>query len=667
MTKRFRRLFEGPHEYEYVPDPFGRLGQGSHDVKDPTHDEPGMAQFQEFRDAWNQGEGITDLFGKGALDIQAPVTPEGVSRRPDVAKIETMLADLGQHDASQTDGPTGYYGTRLEESLKDYQTKRNLNIDGIVNPNGETLEAMKRDLVPVLAEQAGPPRPPAGPRPGAPRPGQPPAPAALPGGVTPGQSLMREVLGGPLDGSDELIGGAAKDLPGKGAGSGKPAAPAQAKGKAGLLGDQATLGIFGQPAGADPQVPHQVAGTLIGDSLPDGRPLYVPAQAESDFEEEDENAEARPASGGGQGDRPSAGASFLIDFANTLLGAQQRTNPNVIAIDGTYNYRRAPEGWQRYFQHWRNVDQNHFVVLFDPITQAATVWIRDPEMEESPFLGFGRIFSFNFVQSLITKAPQVARAARAAGAVVGTRKARLGIAGFLRNADKTLDATTPREMFTPAIWDKLPEPMRRLIITRFPYFTGRAAELKIGVTLEKAGFTIKTEAGPLRVEVIVNGTKTTRIYDQMTNEQIVAVLKGLWVRKPASKLPTGVEVKFASSPILKIQRVKDAAAKDGEKIVEAMTMRAPADRVSKRDLGNAILEWLNREKGSRVLTKRQKDAFYELVGVLQKRRMPDGTFMTIGGAIALGIALGLKLRAQPSLPEAPAVPLDDLLHPNAVI
>jgi len=155
MPRPFRRLFEGPDEIDYAPDPMGRVGAGMQEIHDPTDDPRGNELFQDFREAWAEGQDLPDLFGHdGMLDIKEPVGPAARNRRPDVAKLETFLDALGAHDAARTEGPTGYYGIGFEDNLKAYQARNGLTPDGLVNPDGETIGRIKQDLTETLGPRA---------------------------------------------------------------------------------------------------------------------------------------------------------------------------------------------------------------------------------------------------------------------------------------------------------------------------------------------------------------------------------------------------------------------------------------------------------------------------------------------------------------------------------
>ncbi len=106
----FHGLFTAEPETEYVPDIFGRVGQGGYVVKpDPEPIGTPSPRFDEFIKAEQRGDGLTDLFGEDdPLGIKGPVGPFGPNRRADVGKVETFLSRTGNFDLSPTDGPTGY-------------------------------------------------------------------------------------------------------------------------------------------------------------------------------------------------------------------------------------------------------------------------------------------------------------------------------------------------------------------------------------------------------------------------------------------------------------------------------------------------------------------------------------------------------------------------------
>ena len=147
--------------------------------------------------------GLSDLFGADdPLGIKGPVGPYGPNRRADVGKVETFMSRSGNFDLSPTDGPTGYYGMRLEDSINGFQKANGLKADGLLNPFGETI----RTLAGKLKDQIKPPtRPAPRPKPAAPLtlPGQGAAqgnaPLEYPGGKHPGTPAATPPAKDPLE------------------------------------------------------------------------------------------------------------------------------------------------------------------------------------------------------------------------------------------------------------------------------------------------------------------------------------------------------------------------------------------------------------------------------------------------------------------------------------
>ncbi len=528
--------------------------------------------------------GLSDLFGANPLSIKGPVGPFGPNRRADVGKVETFLSRSGNFDLSPTDGPTGYYGTRLEDAINAFQKTNGLKTDGLLNSGGKTIKKLANKLKDQIKPLSPLPKPA--------------APLTLPG-----QSAIGGRENAPLK------------HPGGSQGAKNPLEEfrkADRESMQGLAALQKTK----------PASPAQPASKRVLTAAP--------------------KAEAQP-----------YGNALWIDYQNTWLAAQQNTSPSVIGVDGKYNYQRAPEEWQVFYQTHGVGYADVFVLLLDPANGQPTAWLRNPKMRESSLLGISRVLSWSLLPGGISRAPRVARAGRAAAAAPVVQRARFDLGGFLRNAATPLKATSPEQFFGAKLWESFSPELQSLIRPRFSYFTGRAAEIKVTETLGKAGFTIHSETGQIRFAVTVNGKATSRIYDQLTKEEIADFLSGWLVRPIKSALPTGIEVKFASGRVLESQTARDAAAKAANKIIEARLMRMPADKVNRTHIAKAINEWLVRNKGSSVLTGRQRKAFEIMVGQLQKKRFADGSRLTLGGLMGLSLLLALKAQNQPLIPPPP--------------
>ncbi|MBF0251247.1 MAG: peptidoglycan-binding protein [Alphaproteobacteria bacterium] len=66
----------------------------------------------------------------------------GKNAPEDVRRVETALDRAGYFDASVTDGPTGFFGSRLEKSIKDWQTDQGLKVDGLLKSGGPTEHSL---------------------------------------------------------------------------------------------------------------------------------------------------------------------------------------------------------------------------------------------------------------------------------------------------------------------------------------------------------------------------------------------------------------------------------------------------------------------------------------------------------------------------------------------
>lgn len=138
----------GP-DYEYMPDPMGRLGRGTwrrRQRRDPFGRIAIDPDFERFRDDFDLEKPLGSIFRGRPFDLVAPVGREGGNERFDVAKIETLLANAGFLDLEPTEGPTGYYGLALEDAIRKFQAAEDLKVDGLINPGGPTLSALARRM-----------------------------------------------------------------------------------------------------------------------------------------------------------------------------------------------------------------------------------------------------------------------------------------------------------------------------------------------------------------------------------------------------------------------------------------------------------------------------------------------------------------------------------------
>lgn len=113
--------------------------------------------FDAFRSAWKAGAKLFDLFGDEPVKIKEPVGPDKPNRRADVAKIETFLDRTAHLDLAKTEGPTGYYGSRVDQGIRNFQKDNALRVDGLINPDGPTLGRIRASLSEIAGDGADQP------------------------------------------------------------------------------------------------------------------------------------------------------------------------------------------------------------------------------------------------------------------------------------------------------------------------------------------------------------------------------------------------------------------------------------------------------------------------------------------------------------------------------
>lgn len=80
----------------------------------------------------------------GWFTLSKPVGPDVINDNADVAKVESLLGHVGVFDTN--DGPTGWYGRQTADAIKDFQKQNGLEVDGLLNPGGPTITALKRQV-----------------------------------------------------------------------------------------------------------------------------------------------------------------------------------------------------------------------------------------------------------------------------------------------------------------------------------------------------------------------------------------------------------------------------------------------------------------------------------------------------------------------------------------
>ena len=82
-----------------------------------------------------------------ALPLAAPVGPPGLpetrNRPGDLGRVERALGDAGFLGGERRNP---VFDTRLETGVRDFQRRKGLKVDGLLNPGGPTIRALGRVL-----------------------------------------------------------------------------------------------------------------------------------------------------------------------------------------------------------------------------------------------------------------------------------------------------------------------------------------------------------------------------------------------------------------------------------------------------------------------------------------------------------------------------------------
>lgn len=80
------------------------------------------------------------------LRIAEPVGERQLTRPDDVATVEDLLRSTGDPDFRDDREPTGLFSAPLRDATRAFQRRSGLGVDGIVNPDGETFQALATEL-----------------------------------------------------------------------------------------------------------------------------------------------------------------------------------------------------------------------------------------------------------------------------------------------------------------------------------------------------------------------------------------------------------------------------------------------------------------------------------------------------------------------------------------
>ena len=230
-------------------------------------------------------------------------------------------------------------------------------------------------------------------------------------------------------------------------------------------------------------------------------------------------------------------------------------------------------------------------------------------------------------------------------------KARWELQKFMANWDESFPTATAKEYFAK-VWDDLPPHMRTFLDERYKNFAGSAAENIVGKKFDDAGFNLAPTQRGRTFKGALNNQPFTRIYDDVSSEEIKKRLLGFSVRPKRSPKGSGVEVKSNNAELPRHQENADnviADARAGD-LASVAYFRVPATRIEPEDLADVVESWLKNSRrgwannGRDVVTnsgKIPKKEIEELIKNLRTKTGPDGEPLDIGtvAAMAIGYAL----------------------------
>lgn len=79
------------------------------------------------------------------FSMKSPISRSADVDLDDQANVKFALTALGLYDDSE-DGLSPYSTERMFDSIKSYQKKKNLKVDGVINPDRETHNSLKKSL-----------------------------------------------------------------------------------------------------------------------------------------------------------------------------------------------------------------------------------------------------------------------------------------------------------------------------------------------------------------------------------------------------------------------------------------------------------------------------------------------------------------------------------------
>ena len=208
--------------------------------------------------------------------------------------------------------------------------------------------------------------------------------------------------------------------------------------------------------------------------------------------------------------------------------------------------------------------------------------------------------------------------------------------------------------------------MQEFLNKRFPYFVGRAGELKTINEIRYAGFSVideseidkpvtnalkrskRFELPPGRGRGRIRRRKT-RVYDFLTEEDFKKVW-GIFVVpvKRGEGIPFGGEVKVNFSEYLPHQALADRYLRIRKEVFGTGVFRLPAEVIKPEHLADAVQEWLKQpsRSGKKFPGGVPKAEVEKLIAELQK----TGD-MTVGELFGLVLSYNLTRAFEPSRQE----------------
>lgn len=88
----------------------------------------------------------TNLPDLDPFSLSGSVGRFGDNDRGDVIKAQILFGNTGDYDLAALGAPTGWPGGELDQAMQRFQKDRDLTVDGIMLPGGETLQALQGEL-----------------------------------------------------------------------------------------------------------------------------------------------------------------------------------------------------------------------------------------------------------------------------------------------------------------------------------------------------------------------------------------------------------------------------------------------------------------------------------------------------------------------------------------